>query len=317
MRRLTRIMAVVAVIICAGWSLQHGTVFSLYFKYTGCSGMELRNSEADGKAEFYFADREDGYDHDLYCAALRISFNEPLTEQELASLKGKVNQRGKQDITLLNFSILPPNENLAAVDQLMTIGADPTLPLKRKGRLFYSSLMSDAARGTEPLATDIIALYLKHGGNPNLKAGLSNTPLVASTALMENFESFKLLVDHGADVWAPEGPPRYTEDGPVPDDKLDYSKLDYDNSAIMVAAMWGVLMNNFHLINYVIDQGALKSVSQERIGHLIDWGSSYDLRDNAISRNIVAVTRRIIAETNYPGDKRSREVLAYGDEHGW
>lgn len=279
--------------------------------------MELRNSEADGKAELYFGDHQDGYDHDLYCAALRISLKEPLTEQELASLKGKVNQRGKQDITLLNFSILPPNENLAAVDQLMTIGADPTLPLKRKGGLFYSNLISDAARGTKPLATDIIALYLKHGGDPNFKGGVANTPLVASTALMENFESFKLLVDHGADVWAPEGPSRYTEDGPVPDDKLDCSQLDYDNSAILNAAYFANVSNDYRMLNYTIDHGCLKKVAEKQIAFLLGWVSFYELRDNAISRNIVTTTRRIIAETHYPGDKRSREVLAYGETHGW
>ena len=278
---------------------------------------KIENADDAAHVERYFHHEDEAYDADLYCAAKRIARKQPLTEGELAALKGKVNQRAWDDISLLPFALW--KHNALAADQLLGLGADPTLPFKRKGPHAYESFISSVMEGTYPIATEMLKLYLKHGGDPNYRSGVNNTPLVADAALVKNYESYTLLIDHGADVWKIEGPSRYSPDGPIPDADIVIKPHDekYDRTAIYIATGTVSLYNDCRFLDYAIASGALKGIEAKRIGYLIEWIGSYEMRDDVISRNIASRIRTVMEITGYPGNKRSARVLDYATHQGW
>ena len=102
------------------------------------------NATDDPDVERYFNDGTDRYDEDLYHAAKRIAAGQALTVAELDAVKSKVNKRSGDDISLLPLALW--KKNAAAFDQLLSIGADPTLPLKLTGEHVYDSVLMGIAR---------------------------------------------------------------------------------------------------------------------------------------------------------------------------
>ena len=302
--------------VAVGLALSAGGSSYLSTDSISCKVAELTQAD-DPEVERYFHDRDTKYDQDLYCAARRIAAKEPLSDSALDLLKRKVNQRAGDDITLLPFAAL--KQNLAALDQLFAYGADPYLPLKRKGPSAYDSLISVVSEGDYPIATEIMMLYLKHGGDPNYRGGVNNTPLIANTALMQNFDSYRLLIDHGADVWKKEGPSRFSHDGPLPEDQIVAPLQDekYFSTAIYIAARVASRKNDYRFLDYAFDKGVLRQADRKQVGYLIEWIGSYELRNDPISRSIVARVRRVLLETNYPGNEESEKILEYAWKEGW
>lgn len=293
-----------------------------------CFSMETLKDD-HGNAAYYFGNRENGYDHDLYCAALRISLNERLTNTELTSIKDKVNKEGRDGQTLLKFAILPPVPNVDAVDQLLGIGADAKQEWQPKktnsdtesmfviikpGDLSFIARVADSP---EPSSARLMAFFLKHGGDPNLNFGVHGPLLIERVAIAGNFESFKLLLDHGADVWMDSNTENYFSNKSTEYEDKHPFEHDYLNTGIHQAALTAINNNDFSMINYYVDNGFLKKQNSARIMHLIRWLTIFGPADDNFSRWVYKTVRRIIAETNYPGDQRSREILAYGKVHGW
>jgi hypothetical protein len=301
-----------AVLLMAGAGLIHGS--GVLPKYLGICSMQDVVQGRDPEVDRYFYPGGPSLDIDLACAARATAEGRALTPGELSALAGKIDMRAGDDITLLNFAAL--KQNLAVIDQLLEAGADPTLPLKTSGPDAYDSFISLVARGSRPVATEMLKLYLDHGGDPDLKAGVNNTPLAASAALMSNVESFKALTDAGADLWQPEGPTRYSREGPVPQSQLDQSQVEPHSAPIFIAAKTSA-QNGFANLEYAIEHGGVEDARPDQIEMLIDWISFYTFRDDEISRNIVGSVRQVIERTRYPGDARSSEVLAFGERHGW
>ena len=278
------------------------------------------NATDDPDVERYFNDGTDRYDEDLYHAAKRIAAGQALTVAELDAVKSKVNKRSGDDISLLPLALW--KKNAAAFDQLLSIGADPTLPLKLTGEHVYDSVLMGIAQGSEPIATEFLRLYLKHGGSPNARMGVNQDPLVKSAATMENFESYKLLIDHGADVWKLSGPTRWSESGPLRATDVNPKQSDdiyndfYQDNALETAALIGSRNGDYKFVDYAFDHGALKDASHKQIAYIVHW-LYLPPRDDAQTRQIAREIRRAVAEGRYPGDERANEILAFARDHGW
>ncbi len=212
------------------------------------------NATDDPDVERYFNDGTDRYDEDLYHAAKRIAAGQALTVAELDAVKSKVNKRSGDDISLLPLALW--KKNAAAFDQLLSIGADPTLPLKLTGEHVYDSVLMGIAQGSEPIATEFPRLYLKHGGSPNARMGVNQDPLVEFAATMENFESYKLRLDHGADVWKLSGPTRWSESGPLratdvnPSSPTISTTISTEDNALETAALIGSRNGDYKFVDY-------------------------------------------------------------------
>lgn len=313
MRRWALRIGFVAALALAGAGFIHAS--GVAPKYLGICSMSDLTQSTDPEVERYFYPGGTAFDTDLACAAKAIAEGRALTAGELTALEGKVDMRAGDDITLLNFAAL--KQNLAVIDQLLAIGADPTLPLKTSGPDIYDSFISLISTGSGAIATEMMALYLKHGGDPDRRAGVNNTPLVSGAALMANVESFKILVDADADVWQPEGPVIYSPNGPIPEEQLDQTDVKLDGAAILRAAANAKRENDFSMLDYAIEKGAIDHVDNARIGRLLHWVTFYTMRDDEPSREIVRMTRLIMDRTGYAGDANTREALEFGRARGW
>ena len=112
------------------------------------------------------------------------------------------------------------------------------------------------AQGSEPIATEFLRLYLKHGGSPNARMGVNQDPLVEFAATMENFESYKLLIDHPAPMFANlSGPTRWSESGPLRATDVNPKQSDdiyddfYQDNALETAALIGSRNGDYKFVD--------------------------------------------------------------------
>jgi ankyrin repeat protein len=225
-------------------------------------------------------------DPDLYRAAQRIRSQSKLSARELSALKPKLAIRGKDDLSILFYAAWVGN--LAAIDQLFSIGDDP-LQQDHPGQFGAESFIEIVASSPKSIGTQTLALYLRHGGNPNLRSDAENPSLLERALAARNWGSANALLDRGANPWDP----------------------DHDqNTALTLAAE-----AQFHFfIEDVINRGGFKSASSAQIARLFESLDTTWLRNDRISRSAVYLARRILQVTAYAGDSHSRRMLAWA--HG-
>ncbi len=262
-------------------------------------------SEAIARANDYFRDYSPNYDRDLYRVAAAIGAGRVPTAEEIAAVKSKINERAKDDITLLFFAGWSAAKvtygspaylaNLEAIDLLLRSGADP-YAFDRLADPRYT-LISSATSSPLPIAADITRIYLKDGGDPNhldTDNHYDRDPILEYTVTVDNFETYKLLVDAGADVFK-RGP----------------------NSSAMSAMDAAGSLKKFNYIEYAVSKGKFANVDDETMARAIQSLDTYWLRDDDISRDIVRMTRMVLAASGYRGDATTEKILSFGAAHGW
>jgi len=209
----------------------------------------------------------------VYQLARKIEREEPINADEVAALpEGALNARYGRDITLLFHALSA--YNLQAIDVLLGSGADPymTDQAEHSGRDFtyYIGALNMSSRPDlgQDFKTELIRLYLKHGGDPNHRLpSPSETPFFHYVTLMENFDGIKLLLEAGANP-------------------LAYDKQGHFNSVEMLA-------NNYddesrEMLRHIVCHGYLdradaKSVSGV-IRSLIPLGPSDPVRETTYKK---------------------------------
>jgi len=147
-------------------------------------------------------------DRAVYQLARKIEREEPISADEVKTLpEGTLNARYGSDITLLFHAL--SSYNLQAIDVLLGNGSDPhmTDQAEYSGRDFtyYMATMNMHARPDlgQDFKTELIRLYLKHGGDPNHRLpSRAGTPFFYYVALMENYDAVEILLEAGANPLA-------------------------------------------------------------------------------------------------------------------
>jgi ankyrin repeat protein len=116
---------------------------------------------------------------------------------DLVAKGADINYRGPKGATVLFWALR--TENIDGFRKLLELGADPNLVFDGGSVMHWAASAGD---------TRFLAEALKHGGNPNLKAGnLDETPIFDTIGVKgsDNLAALKLLVESGADVNARTG----------------------------------------------------------------------------------------------------------------
>jgi len=140
--------------------------------------------------------------------AQKIASREDISLDEVTALPdGALNKRYKLDRTLLFHAL--SSYHLQAIDVLLEAGADPHMvdfisidsirDLTYYTAAFYGPIDLD-----EDFKTNLLRLYLKHGGDPNhrLKSGVSLFEYIIAA---ENYSGVELMLQAGADTLAYDG----------------------------------------------------------------------------------------------------------------
>jgi len=142
----------------------------------------------------------------VYRLAQKIERKQDITLDEVNALPDSINKRYGQDITLLFHAM--SSYNLQAVDVILEAGADTTMParLTKSPDFTYFLGMPGGDEGTKGdinFVNGLLKLYLKHGGDPNVRTeGNDMEPIIVHAALHQNIEGMRMLLAAGADFWA-------------------------------------------------------------------------------------------------------------------
>jgi len=140
----------------------------------------------------------------VYQLARKIEREEEISTDEVAALpEGALNARYGDDITLLFHAL--STYNLQAIDVLLGAGSDPHMTDRAENSVrdftHYMGVMNMSSRPDlgQDFKTELIRLYLKHGGDPNHRwSGKNALPFLHGVALMENYDGVELLLEAGA-----------------------------------------------------------------------------------------------------------------------
>lgn len=256
----------------------------------GCN-MDEKQKRAKQQAELYFGKAKNS---NVTKVARYIAADTELSNELMAKIKKDINNRYHRDITLLFFAL--KKRNLQAIDKLLEYEASPYLPDKSKGSIRSFIYYIVSAGENFDFTLEVLKLYLKHGGDPDHDLADHHEPIIVSTATMDNFSQFKILIEAGADVWA------------------DADKgTSHANNALETA---GMLTDNHSFIYYSLDKGLFDNVDKQKIFGLMHFLSMYKQRGDKLSLDIQKVTRVIMEKTEYAGDQYTQKILAGKQTNG-
>ncbi len=234
------------------------------------------------RADRLFQREDPNFDADIHKLAQRIEWREPIDANDIGWLGERVNQRHGQDITLLFHALA--SGNIPAVNALLAVGADPTMPDRRDSRrdFVYALTMPGGDLLDQNGMNDAICAYLAHGGNPNGSGGLDKegrplpgirTVLPYGLALNGNYEGLKIVLDAGADPWLPE-----------------FNEGEYFLNAVDALAS----NQQFALLDELIDKGYFDQRSQIELEHFLTALGGYAQRRDEPSLEIKRIAMRVL-----------------------
>lgn len=138
------------------------------------------------------------------------------------------NQEGKQGVTFLFWAYA--HHHIAAMKALVAHGADPNRPLllpNEKGGTDTTHLLNIATGGPKD---ELLVALLDLGADPNV-VDERKVPALQNAVYINNYTRVKILLDHGADVDAP-------------------------NSSGATAAVVLSRLNSFEMLHYLLERGA-------------------------------------------------------------
>jgi len=231
------------------------------------------------------------YGEQIHRLAQKIERKQKISLAEVQALPDGVNQRYGDDITLLFHAVAA--YNLQAIDVLLQAGADPTMRthITYGYDFIYLMGMPGGDEGTEGdinFINGMIKLYLKHGGDPNIRTkGNSMEPIIARAALFRNIEGMRLLLEAGADFWAVD-------------------KMGTTAPAILGRSAYSDLLHEF------IDAGYFYNVPEDALKEFFRALSGYEQRGDERSLQNQKVGRRVLRRNPYYEADRLTERLFQG-----
>ncbi|MVA72941.1 hypothetical protein GOZ81_17855 [Agrobacterium vitis] len=232
------------------------------------------------------------YGEDVYRIAQKIERGQPISASAVKDLPGGVNARYGEEITLLFHAV--GGRNVAAIDTLLGAGADPYMidrPSQgsRRDFAYYLTLPghpTDPNLGF-PFINQLIRLYLKHGGDPNHRAGdAERTPLIADVALIDNYEGVNILLEAKADPW------QLSSRNQNAMNRLAADNLSQDE------------------LNKLIDHGYFDGIPLNKLQDFFSWLSLYTPRGDEITKANQEIGLRVLKRNpNYSPDDNTRRLF--------
>jgi len=143
-----------------------------------------------------------------YALAQKIAHDEDISLDEVKALpNGALNKRYELDRTLLFHALAA--YHLQAIDVLLQAGADPHMvDYPSLGSIrdltYYTAAFYGPIDLDEDFKTNVLRLYLKHGGDPNHRLR-SDVSLFEYIIAAENYSGAQLMLQAGADTLAYDG----------------------------------------------------------------------------------------------------------------
>lgn len=244
--------------------------------------MEATVTETAYRADRLFHAEDPNYDANIHKLAQQIEWGEAIAPQDIQWLGSRVNERHGQDITLLFHALA--SGNVAAVDALLAVGADPTMPDKTGSRrdFVYALTMPGGDLLDQDAMNDIIRAYLAHGGDPNGSGGLDaqgrplpgiRTVLPYGLALNGNYQGLEIVLAAGADPWLPE-----------------FNDGEYFMNAVDALAS----DQQFEQLDMLIDKGYFDHRTQTQLEHFLNALGGYAQRRDEPSLEIKRIAMRVL-----------------------
>jgi len=234
-------------------------------------------TETAVRADRLFKREDPNYSADIHHLAERIEWGDVLVPNDFAPVKDRIDQLHGNDITLLFQAVA--SGNVGAVDALLAAGADPYL-MAKSGRSTTNFVRLLMMPGGELLDQDginqMIASYLRHGGNPNATSGEKGNyerNLMDGVASANNIAGLRLLLAAGGDPWL------YTFN---------------NNEPYYFAFKTLASETQFAALDEFIDEGRFNGIEQEKLQAFLTSLGSYEQRGDATSLEIQRVAKRVL-----------------------
>jgi len=229
------------------------------------------------RADRLFKRETPDYSRDIHRLAQRIEWGDSFTASDFTSLGDRINQRHGQDITLLFHAV--GAGNLSAIDALLAAGADTTMLDKTTGStrnfVYFLTLPGGPLLDMDEI-NEMLASYLRHGGNPNATWGdpaMSQGNLPAGLALSQNIDGLRMVIDAGGDPWK---------------DALRNGE-PYNNAVGRLASR-----EQFAMLDELIDKGWFDDRSQAKLHSFLRSLGGYAQRGDETSREIQRIAMRVL-----------------------
>lgn len=253
-------------------------------------------SEPTPRADRLFQTAHDGEAYDL---AQRIERGTAITADDIIPFVTVIDRRYGDDITLLFHAVA--SANLSAVDVILGAGADTRQPDKSakstRDFVYYLTLPGGALMDQDGV-NEMIRLYLKHGGDPNVRTlGESQAPLIARLAVIDNIAGIKILLEAGADPWA---------------STLKNGQRQRD-SAMALLASGG---KSYDTLHQLIDAGWFDAVPQQGLADFLLALGGYAQRGDDRSLAIKDIAMRVLKRNpDYVEPQRSGGTARIFKDH--
>ncbi len=229
------------------------------------------------RADRLFKRETPDYSRDIHRLAQRIEWGDSFTASDFTSLGDRINQRHGQDITLLFHAV--GAGNLPAIDALLAAGADTTMLDKTTGStrnfVYFLTLPGGPLLDMDGI-NQMLASYLRHGGNPNATWGdpaMSQGNLPAGLALSQNIDGLRMVVDAGGDPW------KYTF----------RNRERYTNAVELLPSR-----AQFAMLDELIDKGWFDERGQTELHAFLKALGRYAQRGDERSREIQRIAMRVL-----------------------
>ncbi len=247
--------------------------------------MTLDPSGAERDAQVYFGPGPSQY----LTLAERIARGDALSPADFDPVGTDIDRRfqtGQFRLLIFAWSV----GNIAALDALLSRGADPLAPLRTTDpppaqNLLYLILVSQ-----EPKAAPAMQALLRHGLKPDYRDPGDGSTLLFSPTSSKNLALATVLLDAGVDPWADNG--------------------SYGGNSVLNA----IDSSNFDFVKLLASHGAFKDQPASRIKPLIDDLAGPRQTGDAASLAIQAAMRLIVEQSGYPVDDPNVRYVLSGDK---
>lgn len=238
---------------------------------------EVAVSEPAYRADRLFKAEDPQYDAGIHQLAQRIEWREPISRDDIAPFRDRIDQRHGEDITLLFHAVA--SGNVSAVDALLAAGADPRVTDKATGssrNFVYVLTLPGGALLDMAGVNQMLDSYLRNGGDPNGTYGTRDATegnLTDGLAGSGNYEGLRMAMAAGGDPWM----------------------KTWNAGAPYTSAMELLASNHaFAELDKLIDAGAFDAVPQKDLFDFLVALSEYQQRRDATSAEIKRIARRVL-----------------------
>ena len=137
------------------------------------------------------------------------------------------------------------------------------------------------------MLNDVLALFLKHGGDPNYRMDDNNSPMIRDVAMVKNTEGVILMLEAGGDPW-------------LEDEKFGSTVKTLATSA----------GQHDGLIDAMLDREDFDALTREQVSQAMAGLATYSQRGDEESRLRQRLAKRFLKRApDYPDDRYTQRIF--------